>query len=310
MTTTLKSSLKGKERISLLYDKSEGYQVRVSEIDKDQISHERDLKSYSSKESAEKAYTKKLSEEGHKSEKEKLEEVEKQSNKLLKKLKADENYENDDEENTIFENLLDLGYDWETDNDAFNYFLKATSQERVEYVLENVLPKLQGKKGSKKEKTSTKINFDKQDVNDVLSDETEKGQSKTNFQRFASIIKKHPLIKDIYSDNQTGAIILVFKGKKSGEEVYATPFYEGEKDIPIYIDKDGETVIDSKIVNTKTEFDNLEDFSNWYYNKINEINKIAFPKENKVKKKEKSKSKNKSKLSSSEFLKKKYKLKK
>lgn len=91
-----------------------------------------------------------------------------------------------------------------------------------------------------------------------------------NLKKFEEKIKTHPLVEWVGKDSNTGALILGFKNTDA--EVYASPFFEGTK--AILVDND-ET--QGKIDTNKSEFDNVEDFANWYYNHINDIHKIAFP---------------------------------
>lgn len=96
-----------------------------------------------------------------------------------------------------------------------------------------------------------------------------------NLTKFEKRIKEHPSINWVGQEERTGAIILGFKGTE--DEVYATPFYEGRKGIPVDNSTNEGNLEQGFIETNKAEFDNVEDFANWYYNHINDIHKIAFP---------------------------------
>lgn len=54
----------------------------------------------------------------------------------LQKIALDENYTNDEAENAIFEDVYNLtGWHTDINDDASEYFLKATNSERLKYVL-------------------------------------------------------------------------------------------------------------------------------------------------------------------------------
>lgn len=66
---------------------------------------------------------------------------------VIEKLKTNSDYylseENEKDEAEILDALkVTHSYDWEEDNDAFDYFLKATPEEIWEYYSETIIPKL------------------------------------------------------------------------------------------------------------------------------------------------------------------------
>lgn len=57
----------------------------------------------------------------------------------IKNHAADDQYQDDDAQNDIFEDIRDFhGWDWEQDEDALDYFLKATPAEILQYAKEKL----------------------------------------------------------------------------------------------------------------------------------------------------------------------------